>query len=439
MKSECCNRLLRKVLGARTAVLLASLAVAAVALACQEDEGTPTPGTTPALTPAVTPAGTAAPAADVPGITETQIFLGADAPMTGALGAFYSMIPQSIKAYFAYINDTEGGVCGREIVYKVEDNGNDPAKALEAARKLVERDKVFAFVGSLGDTPHPAVWDYLNKSAVPDILVSGGVHMYGADYKGHPWTAQMIPSYRVEGTFFGRYISENMPGKKVAVLYMQTMGGTDELQGVKDGLDPNKNEIVSEQGIEPTAVSVRSEVALMKDAGAEAVVVYAEPGRIAQAIEEANRLDWDAQWFTTYSTSDEIMFQYVSPELLEGAITFQALKLAAWRDEAAVARHYALMDEYGGPVPTNFSVYAQVVAETAVEILKRSCDNLTREGLMDALHSLKDFHSDLMLDGVNVSFSETDHTGLQTGRMVRATRTDGKGSWEYFGPLVVFD
>jgi hypothetical protein len=58
---------------------------------------------------------------------------------------------------------------------------------------------------------------------------------------------------------------------------------------------------------------------------------------------------------------------------------------------------------------------------------------------MDALHSLKDFHSDLMLDGVDVSFSETDHTGLQTGRMVRATRTDGKGSWEYFGPLLVFE
>jgi branched-chain amino acid transport system substrate-binding protein len=261
MKSSWPNRLLRKLRGASIALLLASLAVAAVALGCQEDE----PSATPGATAAATPAGTAPPAADVPGISDTQIVLGADAPMTGALGAFYSMIPRSIEAYFAYINDAEGGVCGREIVYKVEDNGNDPAKALEAARKLVERDKVFAFVGSLGDTPHPAVWDYLNDSAVPDILVSGGVHRYGADYEGHPWTAQMIPSYRVEGTFFGRYISENMPGAKVAVLYMQTMGGIDELEGVKDGLDPNKNQIVSEQGIEPTAVSVRSEVALMKE------------------------------------------------------------------------------------------------------------------------------------------------------------------------------
>jgi hypothetical protein len=78
------------------------------------------------------------------------------------------------------------------------------------------------------------------------------------------------------------------------------------------------------------------------------------------------------------------------------------------------------------------------VAEVTVEALKRSCDNLTREGLMDALESLQDFHTDLMLDDVNVSFSDNDHIGLQTGRMLRVTVENGKGKFEYFGPLVEF-
>jgi hypothetical protein len=73
------------------------------------------------------------------------------------------------------------------------------------------------------------------------------------------------------------------------------------------------------------------------------------------------------------------------------------------------------------------------------EALSRTCDNLTRQGLMDALESIEDFHSDLFIDEVNVSFSDTDHTGLQTGRMLRAVVEDGKGKWEYFGPLVVFE
>ena len=72
------------------------------------------------------------------------------------------------------------------------------------------------------------------------------------------------------------------------------------------------------------------------------------------------------------------------------------------------------MQKYGGPTPTNFTIYAQTLAEVAVEVLKRSCDNLTREGLMDAVESVQDFHTDLMLDDVTVSFSDDDHTGLQT-------------------------
>ena len=418
-------------------LLTACLVVITLAVACGEEEEEVPP--TPAGTPTAAATGTPTTSADVPGITATEILLGADVPLSGAFGAVYATISQATQAYFDYINDTQGGVCGREIVYKVEDNGDDPAKGMEAVRKLVEQDKVFAMVGSLGDGAHPGTWDYLNEKGVPDILTSVGSHMFGADPEGHPWTVQMIPSYRIEGTFFGQYISENLPGKKVAVLYPNLIMGTDHLQGVKDGLDPDKNEVVSEQPYEITAISISSQVANMKKAGAEVVTTNATPGFSAQAIKQADRMGWHPQWLLSYNNSDEMMFQFTSPELLEGAISFQGLKLAAWTDDPAVAEHYRIMREYGGPTPTNFTLYAQTIAEVAVETLSRSCDNLTREGLMDALESIQDFHSDLFLDEVNISFSDTDHTGLQAGKMLRATVEDGKGKWEFFGPLYMFD
>jgi branched-chain amino acid transport system substrate-binding protein len=429
-------------LPAKAAALLAVLLLACVILiplaaACggEEEEGTPTPGDTPTAAATGTPTSTVV----GPGITDTEIILGADCILAGAMAAVYATIPQATGAYFDYVNDTQGGVCGREIVYKVEDNQDDPAKAIEAVRKLVEQDKVFAIVGSLGDTPHPAVWDYLNENEVPDILCSAGTHMFGDDPEGHPWTVQMIPSYRIEGTFFGQYISENLPGKKVAVLYPNNQQGSDHLQGVKDGLDPDKNEVVSEQSYDVGAVSVSSQVINMKNDGAEVVTTVATPGYNAQAIKQADRLGWHPQWVLSYINSDEMTFQFASPELLEGTISMQALKLAAWTDDPAVARHHEIMDQYGGPAPTNFTIYAQALGEVAVEALSRSCDNLTREGLMDALESIQGFHSDLFTDEVNVSFSDTDHTAFQTARMLRAVVEDGKGKWEYFGPLYVFE
>jgi branched-chain amino acid transport system substrate-binding protein len=417
-------------LGKFSLMFLALAALSLVlAVACEEEEETPTG------TPAAEATGTPAAVGEVPGITDTEIILGADCPLSGATAAVYSMIPQATGAYFKYINETQGGVCGRKIVYKVEDSQDDPAKAIEAVRKLVEHDEVFAIVGSLGDGPHPAVWDYLNENEVPDLLCSAGAHQYGADPEGHPWTIQMIPSYRMEGTFFGQYISENLPGKKVGILHGTVISGIDELEGVRDGLDPDKNEIVSEQGVQPGTITVRSEIANMKSAGAEVVVNALDPGLASQAIREADRQGWHPQWFISYINSDETMFLYVSAELLEDTISLQALKLAGWTDDPAVAEHRRIMSEYGGPMPTNFSVYAQALAEVAVETLSRSCDNLTREGLIDAVESIQDFHSDLMLDGVNVSFSDTDHTAFQSARMLRATLEDGKGKWEYFGPL----
>jgi branched-chain amino acid transport system substrate-binding protein len=418
------------------ALLLACLVAIPLLSGCgeEEEEATATPGDTPTAAATGTPTATA----KVPGITDTEIILGADVPLAGAMGAVYATIPQATKAYFDYINDTQGGVCGRKIVYKLEDNQMDPAKAAEAVRKLVERDKVFAIVGSLGDIPHGGVWDYLNEKEVPDFLLSAGAHMYVADPEGHPWTVQMIPDYRNEAVFFGEYISESLPGKKVGVLYENQVFGYDGLAGVKMGLDPDKNEIVSEQPYESTAVSVRSQISNMKNDGAEVVVLYTTPGYAAQAVKEADKLGWYPQWLMSYVNSDEMLFQFVSAELLDGAITTQIYKLADWTDDPAIAEHHRIMSEYDGPSPSNFTVYAQSLGEVAVEIFSRTCDNLTREGLMDATESLTDYHSDLLLDGINISFGPDDNTAIGNGRLLKVVVQDGKGEWEYFGPIFTY-
>jgi branched-chain amino acid transport system substrate-binding protein len=428
---------------------LAVLLLASVLLAAcgGGDENEPTGTNTavagsPSATVAgtTTPQGTTAPSGALgPGVSDTEILLGAEVIFSGTMGAVYATIPKTVSAYFNYVNETEGGVCGRKIVYRPEDNFDDPARAVEVARKLVEQDKVFAMVGSLGDAPHPATMEYLNEKEVPDILVSAGGHRFGADPDKYPWTVQMIPDYLYQSQFIGQYISENLPNTKVAVLKENDSIGIDGLAGLKQGLDPSKNEVVAEEPFDNTAISIASQVANMKKTNAEVGVLLSSPGFTAQAIKAADRLGWHPHWFMSYINSDDMMFSFASPQLLEGAITFQALKLAAWRDDPAVAQHYEIMQKYGGPSPSNFTVYAQVLAETAVEILSKSCDNLTRRGLMDALESIQDFHTDLMLDDVTVSFSPTDHTGLQSGHMLKAVIDEnGKGAFEYFGPLYEF-
>lgn len=416
-------------------LLLGCLAVIPLAEACggEEEKEAVTPIGTPAATVVTTPA----PAAEVPGITDTEIILGTHATLSGILSAFTAPISKTEEIYFRYVNDTQGGVCGRNIVLKSEDSQGDPTKAVEVVRKLVEQDKVFAIIGGMGEQ-HAAVWDYLKEKGVPDLFIAAGDHKYGVDPQGHPWSTQMIPDFGTEARLFAQYISENLPGKKVGVLYANFGWGRDALAALKAGLDPEINPIVSEQSFEISAVDIRPQVANMRNAGAEVVVLYAGGGFSAQLMKAADHMGWHPHFFMTYLNSDDSIFQFVAPELMKGVISFQALKLAVQTDDPAVARHYEIMRTYGGPTPTNFTIFGQALAEVTVEALKRSCDNLTREGVVDAVLSLKDYHSDLFIDGVNITFSDTDRTALQTGRMLRATVENGKGKWEYFGPLVSF-
>ena len=419
-------------------LLLASLVIIPLTLACEgeeEETATPTPTITDTATPADTPTATTA----GPGITDTEIIIGQHAMLSGTFGAVYSMLPQTQQAYFKWVNETQGGVCGRDIVLKVEDNGGDPAKALEATRKLLEQEKVFAIFGAVGDHPHSGVQAYLNDLGVPDLFIVGGAHLWGADPEEFPWSVGGVPDYRTEGSFFGQYISENLPGKKVAILWENQHLGWDGLEGVKAGLDPEKNELVTEQSYEATAVSISSQVSNMKNSGAEVVVLYSTPGFTAQAIKQADRLDWHPQFLASYTNSDPILFQFVSAELAEGLISFNAFKLPGNTDDPAIAQHHEIMQTYDGPSPGVFTLFAQLIAEVMLESLSRTCDDLTREGLMDAVESLTDYRSDLLLEGVTITISDTDHWTLQSGPMERVVVEDGKGRWEYFGPVYTFE
>jgi ABC-type branched-subunit amino acid transport system substrate-binding protein len=430
---------------------VALLALVAVACGGGEEEGTRTPAAsgTAAGTPRAT--GTAAttatpaggtPTAAAPGITPTEIILGSHFVQSGTWGAAFAPVLKGLQAYFNYVNAEKGGVCGRKINFIAEDDQYDPALAVEATRKLVEQDHIFAMVAGLGTAAHSAVWDYLNEKGIPDLWVMAGEHIFNADPHGHPWTVPLLPDYFVEGTIFGKYISENLPGKKVGVLYQNDDFGRNVLDGVKNGLDPAKNELISQQSYESTAVDIRSQLANIKQAGAEVVVCGCIPGPAAQAIKGANRMGWKPQWLIDYVNSDPIMFLYASPQDMEGTLTLQANKLISSTDDPAVAKHIEIMKKYGTMAAGNYTIVGQVAGQLMEEVLNRSCDNLTRRGLMDAVESLRDFTADpsvnLALPGVAITLTPDDHMATEKMRLLRAKIVDGKGVWEYEGEFISF-
>jgi len=415
--------------------------------ACGGDDKSTTTQTPAATATAATsvihgdgPIGVSSPEDDHPevGLPKGKIVLGSHFAQSGTYGTAFKPVGEGVKAYFEYVNEEKGGVCGRQIEFHLEDDGYEPARAQEVTRKLLEEDHVFAMVAGLGTAAHGAVWEYLNEKGIPDLWVMSGAHKWAADPQGHPWTVPAMPSYFVEGTIQGKYISENFPDKKVAILYQNDEFGQDTLAGLQSSLDPSKNELVVPQSYESTDVTVRSQVAYLKEAGAEVVVCACIPGYTAQAIEGADRLGWEPEWIASYVSSEPLMFSYTSSETMEGTLSLKANKPISERDDPAIAEHIRIMREYGDTAPANYSIVGQIAGELTVEVLSRSCDFLSRKSLMDAVESLRDYQSELDVPGVTWSLSPDDHLGIEAMRLLRAKVVNGQGTWEPEGEPISF-
>ncbi len=92
--------------------------------------------------------GSGTPAQTDVGITSNSILLGNTIAQSGAAAA-YGTIANAELAYFTYIN-SQGGVNGRKINFKILDDGYNPAQTVPLTKQLVEQDQVFAMFSGLG-------------------------------------------------------------------------------------------------------------------------------------------------------------------------------------------------------------------------------------------------------------------------------------------------
>src|SRR4030042_2802698 len=271
--------------------VLAAAMLLAVACEEEEEEGEVTPGALPEVTAEATAKRT--PTGEVPGVTETQIKIGPLLPLSQTAAAAWGVpVSKSMQAYYDYINDS-GGIYGRKINRVIGDNQYNGPGAIEAARKLVEQDKIFALQGSLGTAAHGAVWKYLEEKGVPDMYILTG---------NTKWTVPIsrnrfgfLGAYITQGRILGQYIAENFDGKKLGIIAQNDDFGKEGEQGLKTGLkDQNATMEIVVEYYDETQNDVTAQTQRLKNANVDVIAASGMPLPVASLFRGAREtLSWD--------------------------------------------------------------------------------------------------------------------------------------------------
>jgi branched-chain amino acid transport system substrate-binding protein len=379
-------------------------------------------------------------AAADPGVTASTILVGGTAPISGEASSA-AAVARGAEAYFQYVND-RGGVNGRKITYLVKDDGYDPARTVQAVRELVQQDQVFAVFNTLGTNNNLAVRDFLNQSGIPQIFIASGANTWGADAKKYPWSEGFIPSYVLEGTVYGRYISKNYKTLKLGVLYQDDDYGRDLVSGLRKGLGKRAKQIVSQVGYDPASASVASQVAQIKASKASAFLIFAFGKFAVQASREAALLGWKPKLVVVNAVASSANLMGLGDlaggkAINKGAISIVYFKDPTdprWAKDKGLALAEKIIKKYlpGANPKDGYYVAGMASAISLVDVLRRAGTNLTRAGLMKAVRSMNVKNHPLVIPGIVIKTSATDGFPMEQVMLQRWT----KGHWASFGPLL---
>ena len=308
---------------------------------------------------------------------------------------------------------------------------------MEQARKLVEDDGVLLIFNSLGTPSNTAIQKYMNQEKVPQLFVATGATKWN-DPKESPWTMGWQPSYQTEAHIYARYVLQNKPDAKIAVLYQNDDYGKDYLKGLEEGLGAKANLIVAKQSYDVSEPTIDSEMVNLQASGANVFVDIATPKFAAQSITKANELNWHPLFIlNNVSASVGSVIKPAGFDKAQGTISAAYLKDPTdpqWKDDPEMKAWTAFMDKYlpSADKTDASNVYAYAVARTMVQVLKHCGNDLSRDNVMKQAADLRDYDPGLLLPGIKINTGPTEFAPIQQLQLMQF-----KGqTWARFGKVL---
>ena len=374
-------------------------------------------------------------AAEMRGVSTTEIKIGQTMPYSGPVSAFGALGKGEV-AYFKMLNE-RGGINGRKVNLISLDDSYAPPKTVEQTRRLVESDEVALIFSSIGTAHNTAVAKYLQSKNIPQLFVGSGASKF-ADIAQYPQATLGVQGpFRYEARLYARYALAKNPNAKFAVISQNDDFGRDYLLGLKDVLGDKYDEFVTAATYEVQDPTIDSQIVKLKASGADVLVIAATPKFAAQSIRKVYEIGWKPMTFL--SNVAVWISTVMQPAGLEAGIGILSTAYVkdpddpAWKDDAGVKAWREFMIKYAPDADLHDTNYVNSYnSAMALEHVLKACgDDLSTENILKQAYSISNLELPMLLPGIKINTSPTDHVPVD---QMQFMRFNGK-TWERFGEL----
>ena len=362
--------------------------------------------------------------AETRGVTKDEIVVGTHTALSGPVAGWGIDATNGIRMRFDEVN-AAGGIHGRKIKYIAEDSQYSMPIAIQKANKLVNRDKVFFLIASIGTPMNNAIFPMLEKKNVPNLFpYTAARSMYEPHHRLK--FANLAPYYgNVRAGL--KYFVEERGKKRVCMMYQDTDFGFETSEAVNDQLKAMDMELVAETTHKASETNFVGAITKLRQADCDVVILGTIITDTIIAVSTARKMGWNVDMVTQTAGCN-----YVVPlkggEGVEGLYGVTSIPIM-YADQAT-GKAKTFFEDYQkrfDKMPSEVAQQGYFSADLAVIGLEKAGPKLTVDSFIKALESIKGYQHPF--GGPVVTFGPDKHLGSNESLFLQVQ----KGKWVYPG------
>src|SRR5215472_11125053 len=361
------------------------------------------------------------------GVTPTEVTFGMHTDLSGVAATYGVSSSNGVKMRFEEV-DAAGGIAGRKLKVIIEDQGYQVPKAVQACNKLINRDKVFAFVGALGTPMNNACFKDQFAAGVPNLFpLSAARSMYEPFERLKFYGAASYVDQIRSGI---EYFVKNKGVKKVCVMYQDTDFGKEILEGAELQTKKLGIQIVEKTAHKPTDQDFTAPITKLREAKCELIAMGTIVRDTIVPYTTARKAGWNDVIFLGSAAVYDLVVG-AAP----GMDGFYGMGLTEMPyADSSIQTVKAFVAAYKAKYnvdPNIGAVYGYVAADLTVTGLKNAGADLTLDSFVKGLESIQKYKD--IFNGPEVTFGPNIRQGANSsflamvkgGRWTRVTQPLG--------------